>query len=169
MFIMWLEVCQNGGHTNSFKNLLQTHQSECFQIWVPTLGQGTDVKLRRSCRSHDRKCVKMAVVQIPSKIFSKPTNQNATEFGLQYQVSVGMLNWATHADCVTESVSKWPTIDCLENHVNSFNNLLLQAHQSECNKIWFTKLQLTSFWGWQNERQLTYHSRCAPAVNARPP
>ena len=49
-------------HVNSFKNLfLQTHQSERYQILVTTLGQGKDVKLRRSCRSCDRKCVKMAV------------------------------------------------------------------------------------------------------------
>ena len=46
---------------NSFRNLLlQTHQSECYQIWVPTLGQGHDVKSRRSCWSRSRKCVKMA-------------------------------------------------------------------------------------------------------------
>ena len=32
---------------NSFKNIpLQTHQSECFQIWVTTLGQGTDKLLQ---------------------------------------------------------------------------------------------------------------------------
>ena len=46
---------------NFFKKfLLQTHQSECHQIWVTTLGQGLDVKLQRSCQSHDWKCVKMA-------------------------------------------------------------------------------------------------------------
>ena len=57
----WPEVCQNGGRANSFKNLLlQTHLSECYQIWVTSLGHGHDVKLRRSCRSYDRKCVKMA-------------------------------------------------------------------------------------------------------------
>ena len=44
-----------------FKNLLlQTYQSECYPIWVPTLGQGRDVKLQKPCRSHDQKCVKMA-------------------------------------------------------------------------------------------------------------
>ena len=46
---------------NAFKNhLLQTHPSECYQIWVSTFGQGLDVKLQRSCLSHDRKCIKMA-------------------------------------------------------------------------------------------------------------
>ena len=34
--------------------------SECYQIWVTTFGQGPDVKLLRSCWSHDQKCVKMA-------------------------------------------------------------------------------------------------------------
>ena len=29
-------------HVNSFKNLLQSHQSECYQIWVTALGQGPD-------------------------------------------------------------------------------------------------------------------------------
>ena len=32
-----------------------------YQIWISTLTQNRDVKLRRSCRSHDWKCVKMAV------------------------------------------------------------------------------------------------------------
>ena len=73
---------------NSFNNLLfQTHQSECYQMWVTTLGQDRDVKLRRPCRSRDRKCVKMtAFVNFweknrrnsfpPSKssIFSSPVN-----------------------------------------------------------------------------------------------
>ena len=127
---------------NFFTNLLrQTKQSECYQIWVTTFGHGPDVKLWRPCLSCDWKCVKMAVTQIPSKIFSKPTSQNGTEFGLQYQVSVRMLNCETHADHVIKSVSKWPTINCLENRVNSFNNLLLQAQQSECNQIWVTTLE----------------------------
>ena len=30
---------------NFFKNLLQTHQSEGYKIWVATLGQGKDVKI----------------------------------------------------------------------------------------------------------------------------
>ena len=30
---------------NFFKNLLQTYQSECYQIWLTTLGMGMDVKL----------------------------------------------------------------------------------------------------------------------------
>ena len=36
-------------HINSFKNLpLQTHQSECYQIWVTTLGHGPDKLLVQS-------------------------------------------------------------------------------------------------------------------------
>ena len=78
---------------NFFKNLIfQKHQSECYLIWVTTLGQGRDIKLR-SCRSHDRNCVKMA-----------------------------------------DFVNFW------ENRINSFKNLLLQTHQSECYQIWVTTL-----------------------------
>ena len=53
-------IAKTADLVNSFKNLLQTHQSDCFQIWVTTLGQGRNVKLRRSCPWCDRKCVKMA-------------------------------------------------------------------------------------------------------------
>ena len=61
MLITLGEVCQNGSRANSFQNLrLQTHQSECYQIWVATLAQGRDVKLWRPCWSHDHKCLKMA-------------------------------------------------------------------------------------------------------------
>ena len=56
----WSSVWKN--RINSFKNLLfQTHPSECYQIWVTTLGQGLDT-LWRSCQSYVRKCVKIAVL-----------------------------------------------------------------------------------------------------------
>ena len=55
MSITWPEMCQNcqlhqfggrGKYINDFKNLLiQTHQSECCQIWVITFGQGPVVQL----------------------------------------------------------------------------------------------------------------------------
>ena len=50
-----------------------------------------------------------------------------------------MLNCGGHTDHMTGSVSKWPTVNFWENHVNSFQNLLL-IHQSECYQNWVTTL-----------------------------
>ena len=45
---------------------------------------------------------------------------------------IGTLNCGGHADHVTGSV--------YENRINSFKNLLLQTHQSDCYQIWVTTL-----------------------------
>ena len=129
---------------NFFKNLLfQTHQSDCYQIWVPRSGRGPDVKLRRQCRLHIQKCVKMAVAQIPSKTsFSRPTCQNAKKFGMQHYGRVGILIilWKSCRSCDKKCVKMADLVNFWENCINSFHNLLLQTHLSECYQIWVTSL-----------------------------
>ena len=59
-------------------------------------------------------------------LFSRPTSQYATKFGLQYQERVLMLNCRGHADHVTKSVSKWraDVINCWEQSLNSFKKII---------------------------------------------
>ena len=122
-------------------------QSECYQIWVTILGQGRDVKLQRSSRSHDRKYVKMADLVNFFKNLLFQIHQSE-----HYQIWVSTLGQGRDGKLLKscgsrdrKCVKMADFINIWENHINSFKNLLLQNNQSECYRIWVATFRIASW------------------------
>uniref|UniRef100_A0A8C4R532 Agouti domain-containing protein n=1 Tax=Eptatretus burgeri TaxID=7764 RepID=A0A8C4R532_EPTBU len=63
------------------------------------------------------------------------------KLGSEVRLLIGNRDFKSLFGHVTLSVSKWQTRSIFgKNRTNSFNNLLLQIHQSECYQIWVAPL-----------------------------